>query len=52
MTFDYRTLEEISDLICGDNGPYYRKGLELPIFFRNLDFIVLIWGMILKNPGF
>jgi len=38
MIFDHRTLEEISDLICGDNGPYYRKGLELPLFFRNSGF--------------
>ena len=32
---DPSTLEAIADLICGDNGPYYRTGSMLPIFFRN-----------------
>ncbi len=31
---DYKTLEAIAELICGE-GDYYRKGWELPIFFRN-----------------
>ena len=32
---DNTTLEAIAELICGDNGPYYRKGRELPVFFEN-----------------
>jgi len=32
---DGKTLEAIADLICGNEGPYYRKGWELPQFFRN-----------------
>jgi predicted nucleotide-binding protein len=36
MRLDEKTLEIIADLICGDNDhPYYRKGRDLPIFFRN-----------------
>ena len=31
---DYKTLEAIAELICGE-GDYYRTGRELPIFFRN-----------------
>ena len=32
---DEKTLEALAELICGDSGPHYRKGWELPIFFRN-----------------
>ncbi len=32
---DEKTLEILAELICGDAGPHYRKGWELPIFFRN-----------------
>jgi predicted nucleotide-binding protein len=35
MELDDKTLETIADLICGDNYQYYRKGRDLPIFFRN-----------------
>ena len=31
---DAKTLESLADLICGDNGPLYRKGYELPKFFQ------------------
>lgn len=34
-TLDNKTLEAIAELICGDNGPHYRTGWMLPIFFRN-----------------
>jgi hypothetical protein len=34
-TLDNTTLEGLAELICGDGEPYYRKGWELPIFFRN-----------------
>ncbi|OAQ21537.1 hypothetical protein [Thermosulfurimonas dismutans] len=34
-SLDYKTLEALAELICGDNGPWYRKGWEIPIFFRN-----------------
>jgi len=45
-TLDYKTLENIADLICGDklsekycedsfNCPFYRKGFQLPTFFRS-----------------
>ncbi|MCX7732735.1 MAG: hypothetical protein N2248_06195 [candidate division WOR-3 bacterium] len=32
---DPSTLEALAELICGDNKPWYRKGWQLPIFFRN-----------------
>jgi len=32
---DNTTLEAIAELICGDNGPHYRTGRELPVFFEN-----------------
>jgi hypothetical protein len=32
---DNATLEAIAELICGDEGPFYRKGSMLPTFFRN-----------------
>lgn len=32
---DSKTLEALAELICGDSGPHYRKGWELPLFFRN-----------------
>lgn len=32
---DSKTLEVLAELICGDSGPHYRKGWELPLFFRN-----------------
>jgi len=32
---DEKTLEALAELICGDSGPHYRRGWELPIFFRN-----------------
>jgi len=31
---DDQTLDALADLICGDDGPLYRKGWELPLFFR------------------
>jgi hypothetical protein len=31
---DGQTLEAIAELICGDEGPWYRKGHELADFFR------------------
>ena len=31
---DQQTLRELSELVCGDGGPRYRKGRELPLFFR------------------
>lgn len=34
-SLDDKTLEAIAELICGDDGPVYRRGWELPIFFRN-----------------
>lgn len=32
---DGKTLEAIASLICGDGGPFYRTGGDLPVFFRN-----------------
>lgn len=32
---DSKILEALAELICGDSGPYYRKGWELPLFFRS-----------------
>ena len=32
---DDNTLEEIARLICGDDGPVYRQGWQLPIFLRH-----------------
>lgn len=32
---DNDTLEALAELICGDSGPYYRRGWQLPIFFRS-----------------
>ncbi len=31
---DAKTLEALAELICGDDGPVYRKGWELPGFFK------------------
>lgn len=31
---DEQTLDALADMICGDDGPVYRKGWELPLFFR------------------
>lgn len=31
---DDNTLAALADLICGDDGPYYRQGLKLPLLFR------------------
>ncbi len=33
-SLDDNTLMAIVDLICGDDGPYYRQGWKLPLFFR------------------
>jgi hypothetical protein len=35
MPLDFNTLEALADLICGDSGPRYRAGRELPDLFRN-----------------
>jgi|SRR5579859_3158847 len=32
-----KTLRPLAGLICGDHGPVYRKGYELPRFFREAD---------------
>lgn len=32
---DGQTLETLAELICGDNAEWYRKGSDLPRFFRN-----------------
>jgi len=32
---DDKSLEAIAELVCGDTGPVYRRGWELPVFFRN-----------------
>jgi len=34
MPLDEQTLDALADLICGDQGPVYRRGWELPLFFR------------------
>lgn len=34
-SLDNETLEALAELICGDNGPYYRSGSTLPQFFWN-----------------
>ncbi len=34
-SLDRTTLEAISDLICDDNGPHYRKGWQLARFLRD-----------------
>jgi hypothetical protein len=34
-SLDESTLEALAELICGDVGPFYRKGWQLPRFFRN-----------------
>jgi hypothetical protein len=34
-SLDESTLEALAELICGDDGPFYRKGWQLPRFFRN-----------------
>jgi len=31
---DEQTLDALAELVCGDDGPLYRKGWELPNFFR------------------
>jgi hypothetical protein len=31
---DPQTLDAVAELICGDAGPLYRRGWELPLFFR------------------
>ncbi|WP_075859723.1 hypothetical protein [Carboxydothermus pertinax] len=31
---DEKTLEALAELICGDSTEWYRKGWELPDFFR------------------
>jgi len=35
---DDMTLEAIAEIICGDGGPKYRKGWELPGFFERAGF--------------
>lgn len=35
MPLDINTLEALAELICGDSGPRYRAGRELPHIFRN-----------------
>lgn len=35
IKLDPATLEALAELICGDDGPVYRTGWKLPIFFRN-----------------
>lgn len=34
IRLDPSTLEALAELICGDEGPFYRKGWELPGFFH------------------
>jgi len=34
-SLDEQTLDGLADLICGDGGPFYRKGWVLPKLFRN-----------------
>ncbi len=32
-----KTLRPLAALICGDEGPIYRQGWKLPLFFREID---------------
>lgn len=33
-SLDDQTLDALAEIICGDAGPLYRKGWELPVFFK------------------
>jgi len=43
---DDNTLEEIARLICGDDGPVYRQGWQLPIFLQHAG-----WADVPEHDG-
>ncbi|MFC1725267.1 hypothetical protein ACFL4T_06545 [candidate division KSB1 bacterium] len=46
---DGKTLEALAKLICGDNGPYYRKGTEIADFFINAGLKIHKVGNLSRN---
>ena len=43
---DDNTLDEIARLICGDDGPVYRQGWQLPIFLQHAG-----WEKVPEHDG-